>query len=268
MTVKVMKNAFFTALATVISFFGIKKIASSTHKIKKIGHRGAAGYCPENTFPSYDRALEMGADYLEIDVQLSKDGKLVVIHDTLVDRTTDNKGKVSDYTFDELRKMDAGSWFSQKFRGACIPSFEEVLDAYADRVGLLIELKKPSLYPGIEELIAKELKKRKLHLIGEDHIIVQSFETESIRKFHELLPEVPVGILINYPPDKIEIKEIAKYASYVNPKWTVVNKRVINLIHANGMKAVSWTVRSKREAEKLKHYPLDGIVADYLDLIE
>ncbi len=265
---KVMKNAFFTVLATAISFFGIKKIANSTHKIKKIGHRGAAGYCPENTFPSYDRALEMGADFIEIDVQLTKDKKLVVIHDTLVDRTTDHKGKVRDYTFAELRKMDAGSWFSTKFRGAVIPSFEEVLDLYADRVGLLIELKKPSLYPGIEELMAEELRKRDLHLKGNDHIIVQSFEKQSMQKFSEILPEVPVGILINYPPNKIEIKEISKFASYVNPKWTVVNNRVINLIHSNGMKAVSWTVRSKREAEKLKHYPLDGIVADYLDLID
>ncbi|GLB60477.1 putative glycerophosphoryl diester phosphodiesterase YhdW [Cytobacillus sp. NCCP-133] len=262
-----MKNAFFTVLATVISFFGIKKMANSTHKVKKIGHRGAAGYCPENTFPSYDRALEMGADYLEIDVQLSKDGKLVVIHDTLVDRTTDHKGKVSDYTFDELRKMDAGSWFSPKFRGAVIPLLEEVLDLYADRVGLLIELKKPSLYPGIEERLAEELRKRNLHLKGNDHIIVQSFEKESMQKFKKLLPEVPVGILINYPPDKIEMKEISKYASYVNPKWTIVNKRVLYLIHSNGMKAISWTVRSKREADKLKHFPLDGIAADYLDLI-
>ncbi|MDF2039408.1 glycerophosphodiester phosphodiesterase family protein [Cytobacillus oceanisediminis] len=268
MTLKVMKNVFFTALATVISFFGIKKMTSTTHKMKRIGHRGAAGYCPENTFPSYDRAIEMGADYLEIDVQLSKDGKIVVIHDSLVDRTTDHKGKVSDFTFDELRKMDAGSWFSQKFRGACIPSFEEVLDKYADRVGLLIELKKPALYPGIEKMIAEELKKKNFHTKGDDHIIVQSFETESMKRFHELLPEIPVAILINYPPDKIEIKNIAEYASYLNPKWTVVNKRVIDLIHSNGMKAIAWTVRSRKEAEKLKHYPLDGIVADYLDLIE
>ncbi|WP_226619961.1 glycerophosphodiester phosphodiesterase [Cytobacillus firmus] len=268
MTLKVMKNVIFTALATVISFFGIKKIANNSHKIKRIGHRGVAGYCPENTFPSYDRAIEMGADYLEIDVQLSKDGRLVVIHDSLVDRTTDHKGKVSDFTFDELRKMDAGSWFSTKFSGACIPSFEEVLDKYADRVGLLIELKKPSLYPGIEKMIAEELKKRKLDSKGKDHIIVQSFEKASMRLFHELMPEIPVAILINYPPDKMEIKNIAKYASYLNPKWTVVNKRVIDLIHANGMKAIAWTVRSKKEADKLKHYPLDGIVADYLDLIE
>lgn len=159
---KVMKNVFFTALATVISFFGIKKMANTAHKIKRIGHRGVAGYCPENTFPSYDRAIEMGADYLEIDVQLSKDRRLVVIHDSLVDRTTDHKGKVSDFTFKELRKMDAGSWFSTKYSGACIPSFEEVLDKYADRVGLLIELKKPSLYPGIEKMIAEELKKENL----------------------------------------------------------------------------------------------------------
>lgn len=263
-----MKNAIFTAFAMVISFFGIRKMASSAHNKKRIGHRGAAGYCPENTFSSYNRAIEMGADYLEIDVQLSKDGKPVVIHDILVDRTTDHKGKVADYTFEELRKMDAGSWFSKKFAGERIPSFEEVLDLYADRVGLLIELKKPSLYPGIEELLVKELKKRNLHLKGKDPIIVQSFEKPAMKKFHKLLPEVPVGILINYPPGKNEVKEIAQYASYLNPKWTIVNKKLIDLIHSNGMKAISWTVRSKREAEKLRHYPLDGIVTDYLDLVE
>ena len=81
----------------------------------KIGHRGAAGYCPENTFASFNKALDLGVDYLEIDVQMTKDGELVVIHDTTVNRTTNGKGKVKDYTLKEIQNLDAGSWFDFKF---------------------------------------------------------------------------------------------------------------------------------------------------------
>src|SRR5690606_1278247 len=120
-----LKKTFSSAFSIVIYFFKARKLYSHSKKYMKVAHRGAAGYCPENTFASFDRALEMGADYLEIDVQLSKDGEIVVIHDPLVDRTTNGKGRVASYTFNELHKLDAGSWFSTEFADERIPAFNE-----------------------------------------------------------------------------------------------------------------------------------------------
>ena len=106
--------------------------AAKPHKVDVIAHRGASGYAPENTVAAFDKARKMKADYIELDVQMSRDGKLVVIHDTTVNRTTDIDSKapvkVKDLTLKELRKLDAGSYFGPQFTGERIPTFEKVLD--------------------------------------------------------------------------------------------------------------------------------------------
>lgn len=104
---------------------------------------------------AFEKALQMKADYIELDVQMSKDGELVIIHDTTVNRTTDIDSElpvaVKNLTLAELRKLDAGSFFAPQFAGERIPTFEEVLDRYKGKIGMLIELKEPARYPGIEE---------------------------------------------------------------------------------------------------------------------
>ena len=99
-------------------------------QVDNVAHRGATGYAPENTIAAFDLAFDMKADYIEIDVQRSEDGDLVVIHDTTVDRTTDGTGHVGELPFEELRSLDAGSWFGDEFVGESIPTFDEVLDRY------------------------------------------------------------------------------------------------------------------------------------------
>ncbi|MDQ0198350.1 glycerophosphodiester phosphodiesterase [Neobacillus ginsengisoli] len=234
----------------------------------KIGHRGAAGYCPENTFASFNKALEMGVDYLEIDVQMTRDGELVVIHDSTVNRTTDGKGKVKDFTLQEIQALDAGSWFNPTFSGERIPSFKEFLENFAGKTGIVIELKKPSLYPGIEEKVAKELKKRTQRLTEEHKIIVQSFDRKSLKRFHNLMPSIPIGVLIKNTGRGISNKELnsfSHYASYVNPKITMVNPRLIRRLHRNGFKTIIWTVKNKQEMKALQQLHLDGIVSDFPD---
>src|SRR5699024_1345628 len=99
-------------------------------KMVNIAHRGASGYAPENTMAAFDKAFEMKADYIEIDVQMTKDKELVAIHDTTVNRTTNGVGAVGDYTLEELQKIDAWSWFSDDFSSEQIPIFGEILDIY------------------------------------------------------------------------------------------------------------------------------------------
>ncbi|MEH7306115.1 glycerophosphodiester phosphodiesterase [Neobacillus drentensis] len=244
-------------------------VKTEQHSPLKIGHRGAAGYCPENTISSFQKALELGADYLELDIQMTKDGELVVIHDSTVNRTTNGKGKVMDFTLPEIQNLDAGSWFHRKFAGEKIPSLSEVFDEFAGKIGFLIELKKPSLYPLIEEKLAEELMKREF-TTGDRQIIVQSFDRESLKRFHELLPSIPIGILVRNAGLKMisnkNLKSFASYVSYVNPKISMVNKRMIKRIHLHGFKTIIWTVKRKNDLKAIKNLHVEGIVSDFPDL--
>lgn len=237
----------------------------------KIGHRGAAGYCPENTFASFNKALELGVDFLEIDLQMTKDGELIIIHDPTVNRTTNGKGKVKDLTLKEIHQLDAGSWFHPRFSGEKVPIFSEFLDKYAGVTGLLIELKKPSLYPHIEEKVANELIKRGLESGENKQIIIQSFDKISLKRFHHLLPSVPIGVLIkNNVVNGISTNELigfSSFASYVNPKITMINKRLIKRIQRHGFKTIIWTVKKKSDVKLLRHFDINGIVSDYPDYI-
>lgn len=244
-------------------------VKTEKHSPLKIGHRGAAGYCPENTISSFKKAIELGADYLELDIQMTKDSELVVIHDSTVNRTTNSKGRVRDFTLREIQSLDAGSWFHRKFAGEKIPSLLEVFNEFAGKVGFLIELKKPSLYPLIVEKLAEELKKREF-TSGDRQIIVQSFDREALKRFHELLPSIPIGVLVKHSGMKIitnkNLKSFASYVSYVNPKITMVNKRIIKRIHHHGFKTIIWTVNKKNDLKKLKNLHVEGIISDFPDL--
>jgi glycerophosphoryl diester phosphodiesterase len=239
------------------------------HSPLKIGHRGAAGYCPENTFASFKKAIDLGVDYLEIDVQMTKDSELVVIHDSTVNRTTNGKGKVKDFTLKEIQNLDAGSWFHRKFAGEQIPSLAEFFDEFAGKTGILLELKKPSLYPLIVEKTAEELIKRKL-TTGDKQIIIQSFDRDSLKRFHELLPSIPIGILLKNSGVSMisnkDLRSITSYVTYVNPKVTMVNKRLIKRIHRHGLKTIIWTVNKKNEVNRLKNLQVEGIITDFPDL--
>ncbi|MDQ0272770.1 glycerophosphodiester phosphodiesterase [Cytobacillus purgationiresistens] len=239
-------------------------------KIANIAHRGASGYAPENTIAAFDKAFQMKADYIEIDVQRSKDGELVVIHDTTVDRTTDGTGNVKDLSFAEMNQLDAGSWMGEQFSGEKIPTFDEVLDRYRGKIGILIELKSPELYPGIEEQVTQKLKKRNMDKPKNEKIIVQSFNFESMKKIDKMLPRVPIGVLTSNAKDTSEaaLKEFSKYADYFNPSYGLVNKELVDLVHMNGMKIQSWTVRTPEAAQFLLEMKVDGIITDYPDYVK
>ncbi|MEH7504009.1 glycerophosphodiester phosphodiesterase family protein [Neobacillus drentensis] len=239
-------------------------------QVDLVAHRGASGYAPENTVAAFDKAVEMKADYIEIDVQRSKDGKLVIIHDTKVDRTTDGTGYIKDLSFDQIRSLDAGSWKGEQFKGEKIPTFDEILDRYHGKIGILIELKSPELYPGIEEMVAQELKERNLDKPQNEKIIIQSFNFESMKKTNSLLPKVPIGVLTSNKVDTTEqaLKEFATYADYFNPSYGIVTEELVNLVHEKGLKIQSWTVRSHEAADFLLKMKVDGIITDYPDYVD
>ncbi|MFB5089675.1 glycerophosphodiester phosphodiesterase family protein [Psychrobacillus sp. PGGUH221] len=250
--------------------FAVDQTVGERKQVENVAHRGATGYAPENTIAAFDLAVDMKADYIEIDVQRSKDGKLVLIHDTTVDRTTDGTGKVGDLTFEQLRSLDAGSWKGEQFVGELILTFEEILDRYHGKIGILIELKAPELYPGIEEQVAEVLKERNLDKPQNEKIIIQSFNFESVKRVDQLLPQVPVGVLTSNRADTTfeALQEFSTYADWFNPSYGIVTEELVNQVHSQGMQIGSWTVRSQEAADFLLEMGVDAIISDYPDYVD
>lgn len=244
--------------------------AQQADKVLTIAHRGASAYAPENTIAAFDKSVDMKADFLELDVQMSLDGELVLVHDITVDRTTDGNGLVSSFTLEQLRAFDAGSWFSEEFAGERIPTLGEVLDRYRGKIGILIEIKAPWLYPGIENKVAEELEKRNMHRPINGKIIIQSFDFNSVQRMKQLTPQVPVGVLVYRTQDITSdmLEKFATYADYVNPSYGLINKKLVDQIHALGMQTHVWTVRTPSLVEPLIQAGVDGIITDYPDYVQ
>ena len=176
---------------------------------------------------------------------------------------------MGDLTFQQLRALDAGKWKSDSFQGEKIPTFAEILNRYHGKIGILIELKAPELYPGIEESIAQELKSRNLDKPQNEKIIIQSFNFESVKKMNNLLPKVPMGVLTSLKAhtSKQALQDFSAYADYFNPSYSLVTKDLVVQVHNLGMKISSWTVRSHESAEFLLDMGVDAIITDYPDYV-
>lgn len=227
-----------------------------------VAHRGASGYAPENTHAAFRKGLELGADFLEFDLHLSKDGELVIIHDDKVNRTTNGDGFVSDYTLAELKKLDAGSKFHKDFKEERISTLDELFSDFYGQIGLLIEIKKPSKYPGIEEKVAAVLEKYN----DLSSVIVQSFDIESMRKMHELLPQLQVALLMKKSGNQLsssKIEDLTSFATFINFNISYVNKNIIDQIHSYGGKVLVWSAKDVRSVNKAYQYGVDGIITDF-----
>jgi glycerophosphoryl diester phosphodiesterase len=203
------------------------------------GHRGNADECPENTLVSFRSAIELGVDVIECDVHLSDDGGLPVIHDHLLDRTTDGSGLVRDYTMAELKRFDAGSWKDPRFKGERIPSLEEVLEVAKGRVGVAIEIKNlPLPYAGIEDAVVGAVRDGGMV----QDVVVISFDHRSIKRIGELEPEILTGVLeAARPVDILRLMDDAG-ADVFCPHWASIEPETAAELHAAGKLIGVWTV--------------------------
>lgn len=243
--------------------------AKRNDHMKIIAHRGASGYAPENTIAAFDRALELKADYLELDVQMSQDGELVVFHDISISRITNRAGKIKTMNLSSLKKLNAGNYLDDSSQNQQIPTLIEILDRYRDKIGFLIEMKDPENYPGIEKKLANLLKERNLHMLKDHSIIVQSFNQQAIKRFNKLIKTVPTGLLLDFHPSELSTEKLTKlatYINYLNPPAFWTDKKLIEQIHQAGMKAFCWTVNDPNLFIKISNMGVDGIITDYPDL--
>jgi glycerophosphoryl diester phosphodiesterase len=161
-------------------------------RIQVLAHRGASAYAPENTLAAFRLAIEQRADWLELDVQQTKDGQLVVFHDLRMERTSNGHGALRDLTLEQVQQLDAGSWYGPQFAGERIPTFEEVVAlAQANGIRIFPEIKDPRLYPGIEERMAAVISAYEY----EDSTIVQSFDMTSLDRLRQINPHLKLAAL-------------------------------------------------------------------------
>lgn len=228
--------------------------------IMVIGHRGDAKNAPENTLISFKRAIEMGADGIELDVQMSKDGHLVVIHDERVDRTTDGIGFVKDFTLKEIKRLDAGIKFGKKFSGERIPALYEVFDLVANQnIILNIEIKNGIvIYPGIEEKLVEMIMDYNFR----DRVVISSFNHYSIREVKEIAPELKVGLL--YECGLVEPWYIANrmHAYSLHPFYFNIIPELVAGCKKNNIKLFPWTVDKKDDMERMIKLGVDAIITN------
>ena len=217
-----------------------------------IGHRGAKGYEPENTLRSFEKAIQLGCDYVELDVHLA-DGELFVIHDSSVDRTTNGSGKISELTREQIKSLDAGN-------GQEIPALFEVLELIDGRCGVNIELKGPGTAEPVSDLLTS-LSNRSLLSFP---VLISSFDFKELdaasKKFRR-------GILFDNIPDNWI--ELAKdYSAWsVNLSFKEVSLDIIQTAHLHGLKVLAYTVNAPSDITTLELLGVDGIFSDFPDRI-
>ncbi|WP_339213214.1 glycerophosphodiester phosphodiesterase family protein [Ornithinibacillus sp. FSL M8-0202] len=222
--------------------------------IRGIAHRGYPVNYPENTLSSFQAAIDLGFSHMELDVHMSKDGIPVVMHDHTIDRMTNGTGEIRDYTVEELKKFTIST--NEK-----IPTLEEALQLAIDRIMVSIELKKPKLYPGIEQKVYELIKKLEM----EDQTYVISFNHEALRKLRKLSDDIQIGPLVN-KVRRAHYRLIQKLnANYFAVKYNAIKERHIRKCENMGVQLVVWTINSKEEMKKMKQYPSILITTDELE---
>ncbi|MDT0446303.1 glycerophosphodiester phosphodiesterase [Streptomyces johnsoniae] len=210
-----------------------------------VGHRGLMGVEPENTLRSFRRADRAGLDVIELDLHLSKDGDLVVIHDAEVDRTTDGSGAVGDLTTAELRALDAGL-------GERIPLFAEVADAVG--APLQAEIKDPAA----ARVLAGVVEERRLH----GRVTVISFHDDALRETRRLLPGIPLALVTGETTATAPERAAALDAGMISCELPALDADVVGRARAAGLHVISWTVNTAAELARARELGLDGVVTD------
>lgn len=245
-------------------------------KVLNIAHRGASAYAPEHTLVAYRKALLMGADYLEIDLQMTKDGYLIAMHDDTVNRTTNGTGAVKDLTLQQIKQLDAGSWFNKKhpqfaqdsYAGLRVPLLEEIFRTFGKRAKYYIEIKSPETNPGIEEKLLQLIRRYKL-LAGDGRgnpVIIESFSSASLAKIHKLEPRQPLVQLLWFvgpsPAQDFELGKIRSYAIGVAPNYSYLTAAYVRKAHSYGLLVHPYTIDDESDMLKLISWGADGLITN------
>jgi glycerophosphoryl diester phosphodiesterase len=275
------------ALVRALALVALLPVAAAAAPVVNIGHRGASGYAPEHTFAAYDLALDLGADYIEQDLQLTSDGVLVVLHDTTLDRTARGlaancTGLVSSKTLAQIKTCDVGTWFNEanptlarpEYVGLQIPTLEEVFQRYKKRVNYYIETKAPEAVEQMEEKLLALLDQYKLRRPAKRawQVLIQSFSAASLQKIHTIDPELPL-ILLSFafpepPALDTALDAAAAYAVGVGPSTFGLDADVVNGAHARCLAVHPYTINLEADMASLVGLGVDGMFTNFPDRLD
>jgi len=265
---------------TIFASTSIDRLAGKEFTI--IAHKGASGLAPENTMAAFQRALDLGVDQIELDVRHTKDEEIIVFHDQRLDRiardTLGNKvtGDVHDFTLEEIKQFDVGSWYDSHYKDERIPTLKEVLDLVNGQCKVLIEIKHmdhPHYHDFAEKLVEVVLQEKN----GEDWILLQSYEPQYLDEVHELDPLIQTKALIVgedsapllafYIETRIHMgraKESNRMKA-INPQWETLSPRRVFQMHAKGYEVHAYPINERDDMVKMLNAGVDGIITDYPD---
>lgn len=234
---------------------------------KIIGHRGACAYAPENTLESIRTAADLGAEWVEIDVKLTKDDVAIIFHDEELDRTTNGSGLVMDRTYEEIRQLEAGSWFADSFAGIKIPTLEEALELIIELdLGLNLEIKP---CPG-REIVTTEAALDILSKYWDDHdkLLISSFQHTSLETAKEMAPEWARGFLLDneWPENWQELAEYLE-ASAININGNTVTREQVEEVIDFGKPIFAYTINDAQRFRVLQSWGVDGVFTDVPDVL-
>lgn len=247
----------------------------SGKQVEIVAHRGASGIAPENTLAAIQLALDIGVDWIEIDVRQTLDRVLVCLHDETVNRTSNGKGHIITLNYKKVKQFDAGSWFSEAYKDEKIPSLNEVLHLIDGRCKLLIEMKGTQLlqYKIAENLIGLIEKHE-----AQNWVVVQSFNSDFLKRMYRLNSGIKLNNLVNYSPSnlpiyidrRIKLGNIFRldYSEAVNPNYKQVTRKLIAKVKKHERKIFCWTVDEPNEMRRLIDLGVDGIITNFPDRLK
>lgn len=226
-------------------------------------HRGASAYAPENTLPAFQMAVDMGADGIECDIHMSKDGQFVVCHDTTVDRVSNGSGAIADMTLREIKALDFGSSFSEKYRGVTAPTLDEMLVVVGGMKVINIEIKRFEHEMGLVQALTLFHGCLEKHGVL-DRVIVSSFDAEALSALKRLYPDMPICLLyskLRYACHKAEKMNCRA----IHPHFVHLTAATVRRAHNKGMQVNCWTPNTEQEILSQIRLGCDGIITNYPD---
>lgn len=229
-----------------------------------LGHRGAKGHAPENTLASFAKAVGLQANMTELDIHLSKDGGLIVMHDPRVDRTTNGTGLICELSLAEIKQLDAGSWFGSGFAGEKVPTLQEVMEFVKGKIALNIEVKAgpEGPYPGIIASAIEHIRSNDMV----DSVVVSSFHREYLLELRRKAPEINAALLYSKPFEE-PWKEAEDEGWDLHPHLSLVDEQLMQEAHSRGLLVRAWNPNEAERMRPLVALGVDGIGTDYPEVL-
>ncbi len=248
----------------VILFMALCLILNANEQKKDpivVAHRGAMGYAPENTLVAMKKAIEMKAEYSELDVQETKDGKIILLHDKTLKRTGNRDLNIWELNYDDLKDIEVGEWFSEEFKGEPIPTLEEVINLVKGKMKLNIELK--------ANKHEKMLAERALQVVIDnnflDQVVFTSFKFDEIRRLRAINKEAKVGYIFSRMPTSVDV--FSEDVDMLSAKYKLVDEEFMSKARAAGKEVAVWTVNKPEDMRRMIELGVDAIITNYPDVL-